>query len=923
MEVIGRHAELERLNAWVRAGISSRAAPTLVKVVLVIEGEPGIGKTTLWAEGVRQARLEGRNVLMCRPRPSDAGLPNVGLTDLLRSVPDQAFENLPPPQRRSLEVATLRRDAAEGGDLEPRAVGTALTALLNSLCAQAPLLLAVDDAQWLDPASARALAFALHRQDERDVRLLVAVRLEGAVRRQSTFLSSIESTLGRERVERLPLGPLSVAAIHRLLLEAFGKSFTRPVLMRVHQAAGGNPFYAQEIAREIQRLGPLPPGQPLPIPEDHREVALLRLGRLPRSTRDALAQIAAMSRPTTDDLDLEALAPAERAGIVRVLAGGRVEFTHPLFGSALYSSLPEATRRKLHRGLAAGEGSLEERARHLALAAESADEGSALVLDRAAEAAGARGAAEVAVELKELALRLTPPHDSKAVVRREIELASRRYFAGDAPGARQELERSLRSLPAGEERATVLLELASVVWNQAGGDQPTAMISQALDEAVTPALRAQIHARVSWIVEDCDLALEHAKAALALADEQEDPVRYSFILHNVARLKLYSGRGADHDAIERGMRLQREAAAWDLSQVPAFWARDFDDFDTAIRRFDELVRICRERGDEASSSGLLANLAVIHALTGRLQLARDLAAEALDLAQQTEQEVWIGVALCAQGQVWARGGELELARAAADEVNRRLKVHPDETVAAIAAMVLGLVAFAGGQYVEAVHQFAVNDAFDESHHIREPPNRYHADEAEAVISLGLLDRAEALVSRLEERARSLPRPWVLAVSTRTRGLLKSARGDQDGALASIQQALIHHERLDMPLERARTLLALGQVHRRRNERRAARAAFEESLAIFERFGVAPWMLRVRAEMARVPIRRASADLTPTEERIAQLVATGLTNREVADRAFISPKTVEANLARVYDKLGVHSRAELGRVMNERERPLKR
>jgi DNA-binding CsgD family transcriptional regulator len=921
MDVIGRTAELDKLQTWLHGGVLSQLAPEAVKTVLVIEGEPGIGKTTLWAEGVRLARHEERNVLVCRPRPSDAGLPNVGLTDLLRNLPDEAFANLPPPQRRPLEVATLRRDAGEG-DLEPRAVGTALTALLGNLAERGPVLLAVDDAQWLDPASARALAFALHRQDKHDVRLLAAVRIESGQSRQSNAFAGIEATLGRESVDRLVLGPLSVAAIHQLILEAFGKSFTRPVLMRVHQAAGGNPFYALEIAREVQRLGPLAPGRPLPVPEGHRELALLRLSRLPRATRDVLAQIAAMSRPSTDDLDLEALAPAERAGIVRVLPGGRVDFTHPLFGSALYSSLPEATRRKLHAGLAAREGRLEERARHVALAAAGPDEASAEVLDRAAEAAGSRGAAEVAVELKELALRLTPPGDPKAVVRREIELASRRFFAGDATGARQELERSLRSLPAGEDRAQVLLELASVLWNQARGNEAMGLISQALDEAVTLALRAQIHSRVSWIAEDCDVGLEHAEAALALTDEREDPVLYSFILHNLARLKLYSGRGADHEAIEKGMRLQREAAAWDVSTVPAFWARDFDDFDTAMRRFEELVQICRERGDEASTCGMLAHMAVIQAYTGHLQRAHELAAEALELAHQTDQEAWIGVALVAKGHVSARAGELDEAKAAADEALRRLEINPDRTIGALAAMVLGLVAFSRGEYAEADRQFGRLEAVDAQDHTRESPNRYHGDHAEAVMSLGDLDRAEKQISRLEERARGLPRPWVLAVSARSRGLLQSARGDQDGAIASMHEAMKHHEHLDMPYERARTLLALGQVHRRRNERRAARAAFEESLATFERLGVSPWVARAQAEIARVPIRRASADLTPTEERIAQLVATGLTNREVADRAFISPKTVEANLARIYDKLGVHSRAELGRAMSERERASK-
>jgi DNA-binding NarL/FixJ family response regulator len=921
MEVIGRSAELEKLRAWLHGQVPTRLPSSAVNSVLVIEGEPGIGKTTLWAEAVRQARLEGKTVLSCRPRLSDSSLSNVGITDLLRAVPLEAFDSLPPPQRRPLEVATLRQEAGDG-DLEPRAVATGLAALLAVLGNQGSVLLAVDDAQWLDPASTRALAFALHRLDDSDVRLLAAVRIESGVQRQSAAFASIESTLGRERVEHLLLGPLSVAAIHQLILESFGKSFPRPVLMRVHQAAAGNPFYALEIAREIQRLGALPPGRPLPIPDDHRELALLRLRRLPRATRDVLAQIAAMSRPSTEDLDLEALAPAERAGIVRVLPSGRVDFTHPLFGSALYSSLPEAARRELHRGLAAREGQLEERARHLALAASGPDEASAEVLDRAAEAAGGRGAAEVAVELKELALRLTPPDHAEARVRREIELASRRYFAGDASGARSELEQSLRSLPAGEDRAKVLLELASVLWNQQDGDAAMALISQALDEAVTPALRAQIHSRVSWITDDCDLGLEHAEAALALTDEQEDPVLYSFILHNVARLKLYSGRGADPGAIERGMRLQHEAAAWDLSTVPAFWARDFDDFGTAIRRFEELIRICRERGDEASTCGLLAHTAAIYAMTGHLKKARDLADEALDLAHQTEQETWVGVALCAKAQVAALAGELDAARAAGLEVLRRVEAHPDETIASLAAVQLGLVAFTQGDFTEADRQFRRIEALNDSTHTREPPNRYQGEQAETVIALGDLDRAENLIEQMEARATAIPRPWIQAVSARSRGLLLSARGDQDGALASMQQAMKHHERLEMPFELARTLLAFGQVHRRRNERRAARAAFEESLAIFERLGVQPWVARARAEIARVPVRRASADLTPTEERIARLVASGLTNREVADRAFVSAKTVEANLSRVYDKLGVHSRAELGRVMNERERAAK-
>jgi DNA-binding CsgD family transcriptional regulator len=914
--VIGRQAESLVIGAWMSSESPNQHESSSPTTALVVEGEPGIGKTTIWEEAIRLARAHGRHVLSCRPRRSEAALSHV---DLLRSVPADAFRALPAPQRRSIEVATLRREAG-GDELDPRAVGTALTALLADLGDNAPLLVAVDDGQWLDPPSANALAFALHRLDARDVRLLIAIRIESLPEAHFRVLSALESALGRERMQRLTLGPLSIAAIHRVFEQVLGKSVTRPMLIRIHRASGGNPFYALEIASEIQRLGPVPPGQPLPVPHDRRDLALLRLRRLPRATREVLARVAAMSRPSTTDVDLVALAPAERAGIVRVFSGGRVDFTHPLFGSALYASLPESTRRELHGQLAATETDLEERARHLALAAAGPDGDSADVLDRAADAAGSRGAPEAAVELKELALRLTPPDDTRNVARRELELASRRYFAGDASGARQELERALRQLPLGEARAQVLLELGSVLWNQGEPEAGLTLLRQALIEADASALQARIHTRISSMTDDCEVVAEHAEAALGLIDERKDPLVYSFALHNLARGKFYSGRGADHAAMEKGMRLQREEAGWEISTAPAYWARDFDDFDTAINRFEEMLRVFRERGDEASCSGVLAQMAAIDALTGRFDRGRQRAAEALELAHQTEQETWIDVGLTAQAQVSARAGELGPARTVAEEVLGRLQVHPDPSIECNVRAVLGLVALWCGQYGEAARQLSLVDAFLASIHSREPAaNRVHADYAEALIAIGDLDRAEEVIIRMEARARALPRPWIQEVSARSRGLMLSARGDLDGAAAAMHEAVERHAGLDMPFERGRTLLALGQVLRRRNERRAARSAFEEALATFERLGVEPWVERARGELARVPVRRAPAGLTPTEERIARLAASGLTNNEIAKRAFVSAKTVEANLARAYGKLGVHSRAELGRVMLERDR----
>jgi DNA-binding CsgD family transcriptional regulator len=850
------------------------------------------------------------------------------MADLLRSVPDEAFALLPPPQRRPIEVALLRVEAGEG-DLEPRSVGTGLTALLGSLAQRQPLMLAVDDAQWLDPASARSLAFALRRLEGQPLRLLAAVRIEHppepadraerpAERRTGSF-ATIEASLERQLMRVLRVGPLSVAATHQVFRQVLGASFPRPVLVRIHRAASGNPFYALEIAREIHRLGVPPPGQPLPVPDDHRDLALVRLRRLPRATRDALAVVATIPRPSAGQLDLEALAPAERAGIVRVHPGGRAEFTHPLFGSALYSSLPEAARRSLHRGLAEQAASPGERARHLALAADGPDEATAAELDRAAAAAGARGAAEAAVELKELACQLTPPADRDARLQRDLELADRRYFAGDPNGARRGLQPWLAELPPGDDRALVLLELGSLSYVQGEPGEARAQLTQALGEAQAPALRARIHSRAAAGSDDADVALEHAEAALALLDEREDPQLYSYTLHTVAVFKLYGGRGADHAAIEKGMRLQHEAAGWDMSPVPAFWARNFDDFDTARKRFQDIVRAFREQGDEAQVSAVLTHLARVEAMTGHMSRARELTAEALDLAGQTEQQTYRDMALCATGQVCALAGDLAEARAAATELLGRLEAHPDVVLEVTAREVLGLTALTAGDPAEADRQLTRADEIEELIHNREPANqRFQADHAEAVLELGDLDRAEKLVQRMEARATALPRPWILAVAARSRGLLNAARGRLEEALPDYERALEAHETLEMPAELGRTLLALGRLHRRRNERQRAQERLAEAVRVLEAGGAAGWAAVARDELDRARGRRGSPErLTATERQIAELAVAGLRNSEIAARLFLSGKTVEANLSRAYRKLGVRSRTELARHLAAR------
>jgi DNA-binding CsgD family transcriptional regulator len=441
-------------------------------------------------------------------------------------------------------------------------------------------------------------------------------------------------------------------------------------------------------------------------------------------------------------------------------------------------------------------------------------------------------------------------------------------------------------------------------------------MSQALGEAATPALQARIHSRIAAQSDDADLAVEHGEAALALLNEDEDPLLYCFVLHNLALFKLYSGRGADHAAVEKGMALQREVPAWEVSTVPAFWARNFDDFGTARQRFEDILRAFREQGDEATASGVLTHLAKIEMMTGHMDRAQELVAEALDLAEQTEQETYLHMALCAKGQWCAQAGELTEARAACQEILDRLGTHPDVILEGMARIVLGMAETSAGNLAEVDRQLLRAQEIEEWAHNREPcTNRFHGDHAEAVIGLGDLDRAEGLVRRMEERASALPRPWILAVSARCRGLLNAARGDLGQALADYDRALSAHESLDMPVELGRTLLAQGRLHRRRNERQRAQDCLSRAAAVFDAAGAPRWAALAREELGRAQGRRGSADrLTPTELQIAELAVDGLRNTEIAARLFLSGKTVEANLSRIYRKLGVRSRTELAARM---------
>ena len=439
--VVGRRTELEAVERFLG---EVRHGPR----ALAITGPAGVGKTTVWRAGVDHAAALGWRVLVGRPTGAEASLSFAALGDLLGSVEDRVLDELPAPQRRAIDVALLREAAGE--PVDPRAVSTATHSVLRTIAAEQPTLVAVDDAQWLDDATADALRFALRRLDGERISVLTSVRAEG------TRPASFETVLAPDALDDLSLAPLSAAAVHDVIQACLGWSPTRPTLVRIVQTSAGNAYYAIEIARELAQRDP---GRELPVPPSLQSLVRARIARLPAGTRHALLYAAALAVPTTAVVPEDALLAAEDAELVSVDAAGRIRFAHPLVASAIYESVSHVRRRSAHRELAKRVDEKEERARHLALATAAPDEDVASALDDAAADAAARGASAAAAELARLALALTVERDGETQVRRSLALGHHLIGAGDTAGARAVLEACDPDWVDGDLRADLLREL--------------------------------------------------------------------------------------------------------------------------------------------------------------------------------------------------------------------------------------------------------------------------------------------------------------------------------------------------------------------------------------------------------------------------------------------------------------------------------
>jgi DNA-binding CsgD family transcriptional regulator len=915
VELIGRDSELESAERFVDAVPDGSGA-------LVIEGEAGAGKTSLWEAALDSARRHGNIVLRARPAEAETGFAHAALGDLLHERYD-VLERLPDPQRRALEVALLLSD--EGGDgPDQQAVAVATLRALRELAREGPLLVAIDDIQWLDRPSAAVLRFVARRIDEERVGLLLAWRTEGG----EQVPLGLERAFAGDRLARVRLPPLSLGALQRLLQAHLDYVPARPVLHRLYELSGGNPFFALELARAL-RAGTLrlEPGERLPMTLDALVGARLRA--LSHDALRALAAAASLAQPSvalvSEVAEERGLAEAERAQIV-TLVDGRVRFAHPLLASGAYAALAAGERRELHAWIAERVDDPEERARHLARAASGPDEAVASALEAAASRAHARGAPQAAAELYESAARLTPSERVREGRLRTVDAAFSIFQCGDSRRARELLEDTIADLEPGADRARALIRLSLVRGYDDDLRAAEALLRQAVGEARDDErLLAAAHNHLASILfrlrERLRESVEHAAIGEDAASRTGD---VSTVAETRGGRLLSEAALGDPNAartLERALELQPRcengrAIAQPLFQV-AFTRLWWDDLDGAAEAFEWLRRRAVEIGDEGSLPYVLVGLAQVECVRGDAAAAARLADEGLDLTEQSGQATVGAYLLSLRALADAIVGDIEPGRQRAERALALANTTNGRPAEHFARAALGLLELSAGRpdaacrALEPLVDLLRRESITEHGTARVVP-----DQIEALTALGELDPAAELLGWYERNARRLARVSAMGAAERCGGLLAAATGDVDGALRRLERAWELHAELPIPLERGRTALALGATHRRARHKRAAREALERARDTFARMGARAWEERARAELGRIGGRASGAgDLTPTERKVAELVSDGLATKQVAAALYVSPKTVEGHLSSIYSKLGIHSRTELARRLH--------
>jgi DNA-binding CsgD family transcriptional regulator len=888
---------------------------------LVIEGETGIGKSTLWSAAVKHARERGFRVYAVRARHTDSMQAYAVVADLISNVDCTALDRLPEFQRMAMHRVLLRGVGGEPPS-DHRVVGTAILSILERLAAQSPVLVAVDDVQWADASSKSVVAFVARRLHRRFGVLVT----EGSGPDNDDPTASWLQLARRDGIDRISLGPMLLGGLHTLISDRLGHSLPRPTTVRIAEISNGNPSYALDLARAANAESPsCEPVLPAPLADLMRD----RIGQLERAVGDVLLAAACVPEPTVDLLAratgitaariVELLEPVEDKGIIGI-HGNRVRFTHRLLAEGVYADAGPERRRRMHRALAEVESLPELKARHLALATVSSEPATLQALDSAAAAAGRRGAPAAAAELVDLAIRL-----GGDTTERRIRAAAHHFQAGNAKPARGALEAMISQLPAGAQRATAVNLLAELHMHDNSFARAAELLRDARDDRETdPTVLVQTFLLLSFAqlnTGEYDEALHYALQAATVAESVGQPALTSQAGAMCVTVGLICGQGVDEAHLQGALELEDPnidvSLPFSASGVKALALAWTGRLDEASAQMAAVRSRCIERGANTHIMFIDLHSTLIDVWRGDFAAATVTAEDAMERAEQLDCDHMTVIAHAGRAIVAAYTGRERNARAEAHASIEGANRCGSTRLADLSVAALGFLEVSLGNYAEALT--VLRPLVDRSSTL--PGTEiiiaaFIPDAVETMIALGHISEAAPLIDTLEHNGRHLDRPWMLAAGARCRSMWLAAQGDVEAATRMAQQAMAEHDRLAMPFESARTQLLLGKLQHRRRLNEAATVTLGEALRAFEHMGTPLWANRARGELAATKSSAAQhMQLTPSEQCIAELAAAGMTNRDVATRLSISLKTVEANLTRIYRKLGIQSRGELGQRMS--------
>ena len=918
--LIGRESEAEVLS-----GLLLAAAREGRSGVLVLHGEPGIGKSALLDLAVELAA--GFRVLRARGVEAESEIAFAGLQELLWPV-IELLPGLPERQRTVLEGALGVGPVVTG---DPLAVRAATLSVLVAAVQDAPLLVVVDDADWLDRPSAEAVAFAARRLDSKGVVVLVAMREE----EPSAFDSA--------GLRKLRIGGLREQPARRLLSEHAAGEIAPAVVEQLMSVAAGNPLALLEIPGAALPAGQLEGrellDEPLPVGSGIKQAFARRLEQLPPDTRDTLLVTAASEQDEgavlaaalqMRGLSETALAPAEHAGLITI-TDGRIRFKHLLVRSVVYHGASREQRRAAHAALAAAcDKTADRRAWHLAAAAVGPDEKIAAALEDAAARAAARGGLATAARTYERAARLTPDSDARGG--RLLAAATLAHATGRLAWTSDLVLAGLPLATTATVRAD-FQHLAAMVERESGSVQRARTMlrdgaAAIADQDPTRATLMLIDTTpVDMMSGDLAAAAESAQQALAQASFCSSAIQQiaDVVANMIASLRgLLPADQVHIDALRRTLASLPELPATLAVTTEMSWAtwyahQHLESRNARDNELDRAITAARARSALGILPALLSFGAILDIREDRWTRAIALASEAIELADAAGQPSYRAWGLLGLAMVEALQGRQENCRAHASEALKLGQASDNAAVALYVRSTLGLLELGVGNIPGAVEQLEQCAQRAKATGFLHPDiARYEANLVEALHAAGDHTQACAAADLLAQHAEQVRSPWGLATAARCRGLLANKEEESEKQFLA---ALALHEHFPSPFECARTQLCYGEKLHRTRRSDVARKQLRQALHTFEHLAADPWAERARRELRGTGIKTrrlrhhpAIDTLTPQELRVALIIAGGATIQEAATQLFLSPKTIEAHLGRAYRKLGIRNRAQLATTM---------